>query len=45
VMPGAPIQLFDPAAAAAAQGQGAGVTREGTTLTMSSREATPVDRR
>jgi host factor-I protein len=42
VMPGAPIQLFDPAAAVAAQGQGAGVTREGTTLTMSSREATPV---
>ena len=38
VMPGAPIQLFDPAAAAAAQGGGATVTREGTTLTMGTRE-------
>ena len=32
VMPGAPIQLFDPAAA-----QGASVTREGTTLTLQAR--------
>ena len=37
VMPGAPIQLFDPAAV-----QGATVTREGTTLTMSrEREVAP----
>ena len=39
VMPGAPIQLFDPTAAA--REGAATVTREGTTLTMS-REATPV---
>lgn len=39
VMPGAPIQLFDPAAAAR---EGATVTREGTTLTLSRGEANPV---
>ena len=38
VMPGAPIQLFDAAAAAR---EGATVTREGSTLTMT-RETTPV---
>ena len=40
VMPGAPIQLFDPAAAA--RDGGATVTREGTTLTLSHGEANPV---
>lgn len=39
VMPGAPIQLFDPAAAAR---EGATVAREGTTLTLSRGEANPV---
>jgi host factor-I protein len=37
VMPGAPIQLFDPAAPR----EGVAVVREGTTLTMT-REANPV---
>lgn len=37
VMPGAPIQLFDPTTAT----QGATVQREGTTLTMAPREREP----
>ncbi len=51
VMPGAPIQLFDPTAVAGAQPrEGAAaaapsVSREGTTLTMTRGEATPVEGR